>query len=112
MSRRRPDAWPVSFGISWNRPVDRGTQGFSLLDSLGFPWILSSESIFFNGLRGALRKNFFEGDPPWRRRRRSADARSWHAEGPDCSCGEFSSVSDFVQSVAEAVTCACKSSSL
>jgi hypothetical protein len=29
------------------------------LDSLGFPWILSSESRLFNGLRGLFRKLFF-----------------------------------------------------
>ena len=30
-----------------------------LLDSLGFPWILSSESRLFNGLRGVSREEFF-----------------------------------------------------
>jgi hypothetical protein len=29
------------------------------LDFLGFPWILSSESRLFNGLRGWKRGNFF-----------------------------------------------------
>jgi len=32
---------------------------FRLLDSLGFPWILSSETRLINGLRGLFRENFF-----------------------------------------------------
>jgi hypothetical protein len=34
---------------------------FCLLDSFGFPWILSSESSLFNGLRWKIDENFFSG---------------------------------------------------
>jgi hypothetical protein len=33
--------------------------GWISLDFLGFPWILSSESRLFNGLRGIKRGSFF-----------------------------------------------------
>jgi hypothetical protein len=47
-----PDAHPVDLGflgpcVALRKPPP--------LDSLGFPWILSSESRFFNGLRGSKR---------------------------------------------------------
>jgi hypothetical protein len=43
------------------------------LDFLGFPWILSSESSLFNGLRGNFGVNFFV--VVWRRRGRLAVGR-------------------------------------
>jgi hypothetical protein len=39
-----------------------------VFDFLGFPWILSSESSLFNGLRGLKRGNFFLSPFPWRRK--------------------------------------------
>jgi hypothetical protein len=42
-------AWPFRREIPRKR----------LLDFLGFPWILSSESRLFNVLRGQKRRNFF-----------------------------------------------------
>jgi hypothetical protein len=41
------------------RPRRRGTQGFQLLEKLGFPWIFSSEISLFNGLHAIFdEKNF------------------------------------------------------
>jgi hypothetical protein len=37
----------------------RESRRLSLLDSLGFPWILSSESRLINGLRGFFRERNF-----------------------------------------------------
>jgi hypothetical protein len=57
------------------------------LDFLGFPWILSSESRLFNGLRGIKRERFFLGAffvglaAPERR------ARFWHGGAQQYSWG-------------------------
>jgi hypothetical protein len=40
-------------------PFRRENPNSRLLDFLGFPWILSSESRLINGLRGIKRGNFF-----------------------------------------------------
>jgi hypothetical protein len=55
---------------------------FELLDLFGFPWILSSESRLFNGLREINRaeifsRRFFR----WGRHRRDGKLRSWHGKG-------------------------------
>jgi hypothetical protein len=49
----RPRYRPVGpFGFSWRVAVWPQESRFGALDFLGFPWILSSESRLFNGLRG------------------------------------------------------------
>jgi hypothetical protein len=47
------------FGISWTSADRRENRDLSLLDFLGFPWILSTESRLINGLRGISRGSFF-----------------------------------------------------
>jgi hypothetical protein len=47
------------FGFSWTIAVLPCTARKQGLDFLGFPWILSSESRFFNGLRGIFREENF-----------------------------------------------------
>jgi hypothetical protein len=42
-------------------PVRRENPVYRLLDFLGFPWILSSESKLINGLHGINRQKFFWG---------------------------------------------------
>ena len=61
-----------------------------LLDSLGFPWILSSESRLINGLRGINRAKFFRRRFFRRRERRNGRRGRGHAEGQDCSWGKLS----------------------
>jgi hypothetical protein len=47
----------LDFLGAWPFGCENARQG--MLDFLGFPWILSSESRFFNGLRGQKRRKFF-----------------------------------------------------
>jgi hypothetical protein len=54
------------------------------LDFLGFPWILSSESSLFNGLRGMKRGSFFLSTSPWRSQRRDGTGGRGHAEAQEC----------------------------
>jgi hypothetical protein len=65
--------------------------------SVGFPWILSSESRLFNGLRGLSQKGFFAS--LFRVLRRAATGRRdrGHAEAQDCSWVKLNHVSDFLQ---------------
>jgi hypothetical protein len=53
-----------AFGFSWNVAFDRETQGFQLLEKLGFPWILSSEMSLFNGLHAIFAEKKFHA-PSW-----------------------------------------------
>jgi hypothetical protein len=69
------------------------------LDFLGFPWILSSESSLFNGLRGLKRGKFFLALFPGVERRDNGRQRSWSAEAQDCSWGKLNLVSDFLQEI-------------
>ena len=48
-----------SFGISWLVAVSLRKPPIMRFDFLGFPWILSSESRLFNGLRWILREENF-----------------------------------------------------
>ena len=47
----------LDFLGAWPFRCENARQG--MLDFLGFPWILSSESRLFNGLRGQKRRKFF-----------------------------------------------------
>jgi hypothetical protein len=42
----------IRLGFLGDRPFRYGNHLFGLLDFLGFPWILSSESSLFNGYAG------------------------------------------------------------
>src|ERR1700733_2441753 len=72
-------------------------RGRPLFIRVGFPWILSSESILINGLRGIFRGKFF-ASPIWRGAETGSGGRG-HSEGRDCSRGEFTSISDCQQSI-------------
>jgi hypothetical protein len=67
------------------------------LDFLGFPWILSYESRFINGLKGVFAAKFSRA-LPCHEKPRALDVA--YAEGRDWSLGEFSSASDFPQQIA------------
>jgi hypothetical protein len=68
-----------------------------LLDSLGFPWILSSESRLINGLRGKSEQKFFTPLLPWRGSPETGSDGRGRTEGQDCSSGKLTSLSDFPQ---------------
>jgi hypothetical protein len=67
------------------RPFRIENPCFWLLDSLGFPWILSSETRLINGLRGNIEKSFFSTLPPHAAR----GARSGLRPKPCDSAGSF-----------------------
>jgi hypothetical protein len=69
------------------------------LEFLGFPWILSSESRLFNGLRGVQLKGFFHPLLSCRQNSGAGKPTIWRAEGTDCSWGKPNSVSDFLQDI-------------
>jgi hypothetical protein len=72
-----------------------------VLDFLGFPWILSSESRLFNGLRGLKRGNFYLKLFPWRSKRHNPGACGrGHAEAQGGSWGKLNLISDFLQEIA------------
>jgi hypothetical protein len=70
---------------------------FWVLDFLGFPWILSSESSLFNGLRGKSAENIFWRPRPRVEKRPDGGCGRGYAEAQDCSWGELTLVSDFLQ---------------
>jgi hypothetical protein len=52
--------WPVDpLGFLGTSPFRRENPNLGLLDFLGFPWILSSESSDINGLRWIFSGSFF-----------------------------------------------------
>jgi hypothetical protein len=51
------------FGLSWRPAIGGGTGSNQGLEKLGFPWILSSESSLFNGLRAHFCENIFVSLP-------------------------------------------------
>src|ERR1700722_3986601 len=84
------------FGFSWPLAVSRPT---APILGVGFPWILSCETILINGLRGKSEQKFFLALLPWRSRRPTGIPWSWHAEAQNYSWGNLTSVSDFMQSI-------------
>jgi hypothetical protein len=55
-----PPGWRAHpFGFPWQVAVSLRNPRFELLDLFGFPWILSSESRLFNGLREINAEKFF-----------------------------------------------------
>jgi hypothetical protein len=85
------------FGFSWPRAGSPRKPHLSLLDYLGFPWILSSESRFINGLCGINAQKFFLGASSMARVAGTGADGQGRAEGQDCSSGKLTSVSDFPQ---------------
>jgi hypothetical protein len=88
-------------GFLGRGPFGRETLGFWGLEKLGFPWILSSESSLFNGLRVTFAERNFSR--PFARNggiggiggtRRQ---RFWQGEARNCSCDELNLVSNFLQ---------------
>jgi hypothetical protein len=70
------------------------------LEKLGFPWILSSESRLINGLHAIFRTDFFLTLLSSRKSRRNGGPTIRHAEGMDCSWGQLTLSSDFLQEIA------------
>jgi len=56
-----PGIW-ISSGVRGVASRLRKFSGFGCLDSLGFPWILSTEMSLFKGLRASLREFFSRSD--------------------------------------------------
>jgi hypothetical protein len=94
------DSDPVCLGFLGRSPFRCENPCSDVLDFLGFPWILSSESNLFNGLRGQNRQKKFhallvafkavgDGTLQWR-----------HADGQDLPWGELSLDSNFPQQIA------------
>ena len=77
-----------------------------VLDCLGFPWILSSESRLFNGLRGLKRGKFFLSPFPGVRSAGTGACGRGHAEAQDCSRAKLTLVSDFLQEIVVRVSVA------
>jgi hypothetical protein len=78
---------------------------FRVLDFLGFPWILSSESRLINGLRWIFAEKFFLG--AFLAGGVCAETRAPSfgcAKGQTCSSGELSLISDFLQSIVGSTT--------
>ena len=81
-------AWP----FRWESPS-------RVLDCLGFPWILSSESRLFNGLRGLKRETFFSALVPGVRSAGTGACGRGYAEAQDYSWGKLNLASDFPQEI-------------
>jgi hypothetical protein len=73
---------------------------FEVLDFLGFPWILSSETRLTNGLRGIFLEKFFPRLFASALSRRDGMSQPWRIEAQSCSSGKFSFFSDFLQDIA------------
>jgi hypothetical protein len=85
--------------MSWLSPIWLQMSANGGLDSLGFPWILSSESRLFNGLRGINRAKVFLDASSLESGAGTAIPAVDGAEGQDCSSGKLISFSDFPQLV-------------
>jgi hypothetical protein len=72
---------------------------FQVLDFLGFPWILSSESSLINGLRWIFAEKFFAALSPWRWSAREGILLSWRAEAQNCSYAKLSFISVFIKDI-------------
>ena len=92
--RRR---WSDPFGFSWPLVVSLRRPRLRGLDFLGFPWILSSESRLFNGLRGLKRGQVYRVLFPGVSSAGTGACGRGHAEAQACSWGKLNLVSDFRQ---------------
>src|ERR1700722_20067750 len=69
---------------------------FCGLEKLGFPWILSSESRFINGLHDIFSERFFLAPLSSGTSRRNGDPTMRYAKRTDCSWGKLNLISDFL----------------
>jgi hypothetical protein len=76
LGRRRDVGRSIRLGFLGRWPFRCEDPQLSGLDSLGFPWILSCESSFFNGLCGIKRGQFFLALFPWLSKRRDGRTQS------------------------------------
>jgi hypothetical protein len=96
-SARRPLFQSIALGFLGASRFRRENPWECLLDFLGFPWILSSESRVINGLREINDKRFFSSLLFAALARGTAGSPSWQSQGQDCSWGELMLDSDFPQ---------------
>jgi hypothetical protein len=87
------------FGFSGNGAFPLRKPRFGLLDSLGFPWILSSESRLFNGLRVIFAVRVFSALFGGVKRRGDRSLRSLHTEAQNYSWDKRNLISDFLQDI-------------
>jgi hypothetical protein len=88
----------LDFLGGWPLPCENPR--FWVFDFLGFPWILSFESSLFNGLRGKSAENIFRTPALALRGAGTGAHGRGNAEVQDCSWGELTLVSDFLQDIA------------
>jgi hypothetical protein len=88
------------FGFSW-RPTCFGLKTSFL--SLGFPWISLDSLVRIETFqwvtRGFRGKNFSPAFPHGAARRRDGSGGRGHTEARNCSCGELTGASDFLQAI-------------
>jgi hypothetical protein len=85
----------LGFLVPW--PFGRKNPYSPLLDFLGFPWILSSESRLINGLHGIFADRILLALFPLRLRRGTRAHSLGHAGAQDCSLGKLNLISDYQQ---------------
>ena len=91
-------ATPVNLGFLGASRFGRENPHKSLLDFLGFPWILSSESRLINGLHAIFAERIFPRAFPLSFEAREREPTvEVHAEAQDCSWGKLNSISDYPQ---------------
>jgi hypothetical protein len=96
-SRRGSDAYPTDLGFLG--PWLFRCEGHPIigLETLGFPWILSSESTLINGLRWLFAVGIFASLSVALRGAGTGARGRGHAEGQDCSWDKLYLFSDFLQ---------------
>ncbi len=91
-------ATPVNLGFLGASRFGRENPHKSLLDFLGFPWILSSESRLINGLHAIFAERIFPRAFPLSFEARNGSPQSKRMrEAQDCSWGKLNSISDYPQ---------------
>src|ERR1700722_18511238 len=83
--RRRLGAGAVGLDCLGPCPFRDKFRYFRLLDFLGIPWILSSETRLINGLRAIFARSFFLTLFPGRFLRRGVSLQLWQGKGQTCS---------------------------
>jgi hypothetical protein len=94
---------PIAFGFSWMTAVWPRKPQPTLLDFLSFPIILSSESLFINGLRGFFRKENFSRLSPGREKPRNGALGLIVCGRRDWSWDKGKLTSDFPQEIVRAL---------
>jgi hypothetical protein len=94
-SRRRAATWVRSSVWAFLARVPFAAKAPLL--SLGFAWILSSESRLFKGLRDLWRERYFLGPAPRGKTHGNGSCGRGRAETQDCSWGKLNLISNFLQ---------------